>query len=452
MAITYNYSALVNILSRSENCSSGNKWIWKHTSQCVEETGHLAGFIFGSFAIALSAVSYLSLSVIHVRRINKSHTSSSIVTTVLHWFSELSALIGAFLSLQLPTQIIYSAVLLSIHTICFIYVCINQNIKTLRNVTTDKKGSLLLRAFLYPCILIMPIMFTTMLTLKSFPNVKERFDNINENTVSFYKTGMTISFYTGYNLGILAAILLCGARSVEVVHLLRYMDNHRCIPCVYMTSILGGISYIYSVLSQSLSLVFIYHTLPWTLPRLITVGIDVGIFTQHLLYTKQSRKRKISNEDAETLLSSEEDTDFSDDGSEEVIWMPLKTFDYPTNYQISRLQIVSESEPIDLNIDDNEVEPVNNSANDIDSKVNTENSDKMIEDNHITAGDVVSTQDDIAEIELIKDDLQSDIETSSSESDSSKHIVTNNNIVKKNIATLAEVSKEEKIVSWMNSK
>jgi dynactin complex subunit len=113
---------------------------------------------------------------------------------------------------------------------------------------------------------------------------------------------------------------------------------------------------------------------------------------------------------------------------------------------------VSESEPIDLNIDDNEVEPVNNSANDIDSKVNTENSDKMIEDNHITAGDVVSTQDDIAEIELIKDDLQSDIETSSSESDSSKHIVTNNNIVKKNIATLAEVSKEEKIVSWMNSK
>lgn len=59
MVITYNYSVLMDVLSRSENCSSGNRWLWEHISQCVEQPQHLAGFIIGNFAIVLCAISFL---------------------------------------------------------------------------------------------------------------------------------------------------------------------------------------------------------------------------------------------------------------------------------------------------------------------------------------------------------------------------------------------------------
>lgn len=102
---------------------------------------------------------------------------------------------------------------------------------------------------------------------------------------------------------------------------------------------------------------------------------------------------------------------------------------------------MSESEPIDLNNDQNNegLEDCFEASNEEDSKVNIDNK-------HTAAGYVTSKSDDaINKTDDIKENFKSDVDTSSSESESS-------NIVKKNIETLTEVSKVEKIVSWMNSK
>ncbi|XP_045162707.2 lysosomal amino acid transporter 1-like [Mercenaria mercenaria] len=451
----------IQLLSRSKNCSAGNQWVWNHLAQCLEEKDHTFGFVCGYLAVILCAVSYSSLSVVHVHRPNQTHKNGVLVSAVLNWLSEVTALFGAFLSLQLPTQILYSIVLLTVHSLCCAYVCLSPSSKGNQNLFTVKptKKKSMLRKCMYPFYILLPAIFTIILTTKATQSMSRRYDFVSARPLSLYQTEISVFWLLGYILGTVAAILLCCTRVVEMMHVFRSMDSNRCLPCIYLASISGGLCYIYSVLSQSLSIVFIFHTLPWTLPRLVAVGMDFGILIQRMLYMKQGRKRKLSNEDTKSLLSSEEDTDFSDNDSEEVIWMPLKILDEakPQNpVSVSRVQIISVSAPsIDIPDLNNEGQYYDSGINKDGNSVNIDNCKSEETDNRDTTdGDISKLDDEKIALEKLKDDLQSDIEsleTSSSNSNDDPKHVTNNNIIKKNIEALIEVSKEEKIVSWMNN-
>ncbi|KAH3781355.1 hypothetical protein DPMN_159182, partial [Dreissena polymorpha] len=232
-----------------------------------------------------------------------------------------------------------SAAVLSI--ICVIRTCIRDKPKDgyedTRRATRNAS-----KCWLCPVVLLLPIsaLAVTISRTNMLQFVTREITHSPQNN-----SMVPIKWLLGFLFGVTAAITkLCG-KFTDVYIAFTYVDTGQRLSRVLIFSVVGDLCYVISVYTYSLTREFAFLTLPWTLPRLVAAGIDTGITVQRLLQDKSRRNRKLSQDDAEKLLSS--DVEISSDGSEEVIWVPLKAMDYARpQYSVgtTRMHIISDAD------------------------------------------------------------------------------------------------------------
>ncbi|XP_052819443.1 uncharacterized protein LOC128245347 [Mya arenaria] len=328
------------------NCTKDLTWELNHVVQCLDSTSHVLGFCFGWIAMVLSCVSFTSIYGLHQRRQNLPVQHGVCMFVILHSVAESLGLTGSLFAYQLPTQVMFAlsmtmmTFMAGIHFLTKTWQNRNQN-KTYNLQKSNLKKSKF-RKCMYPLFLLLPAI--SVLALGS--NVSRGEKSVLDTDGKLQESVVPVQWLLGYVCGIMAAVSLCCAKLVDILISFYTTEGSTRLTVALLGGVCGDFCYLISVYCFGLTDIFVYRTLPWTLPRLISSGTDTGIIIQRCFQDQKRRNRRLSNEDANCLISS--DVDVSSDGSEEILWMPLNTLhEHTPQYSVceARVQIISESDP-----------------------------------------------------------------------------------------------------------
>ncbi|KAL4221578.1 hypothetical protein ACF0H5_019835 [Mactra antiquata] len=475
MSLVDNYRVgHIQFLERSLNCTEGYTWVWIHVAQCLEHVYHVLGFASGLLAICFCAVAHTSVSITRSR--DQDQKRNLRLSSVMYWLSEVLSLFGAVMSTQLSTQILYSIIMVPVYSTCCTYIFIKTSSKQNQNhIKAKSKRKSFLGKCMYPLYILLPGVM--LIVCENTVSQMSARNNMFEDRIPEEENGIPTYRLLGYIFGIMSGMLLVCVRALEILYVYSSFEYHRCYPIVYMTGITGSCFYVFSVSSQSMSTAFMYHTVPWTLPRLIIIGIDIGIFIQRILQHRRTKQRRLSEEYTRNLLSSDGVYDEgSETESEEIIWMPLKIVETVQPQNSPNIQILTMSEssfdsqdlsvskavpditvvpcqaslPEDNNDDDDE-RVVNELVQEEQRGLNLE---ETCNENEAVDPDCDQSEENILEHNCSQANTLSDTSASSIDSDNIREndpFIENNNCTKDTIASLGSVTTVEKIQSWITT-
>ncbi|KAI6653822.1 hypothetical protein LOD99_3325 [Oopsacas minuta] len=301
----------INILASSNvsnSCVNGTYWIYTYFGECVLTSLQYAAFIIGLFSILFWIFAQLP-QLIQNCRTGKADVALSALF-LLQWLGgDLTNLIGAFLTGQLPTQIataiyfvIMDAILLTQYTYYFV-----------KNKKNSSKGYRRLRPATPLYIVI--LCGGTFLFANNFLSINfhtPKAVNILPGRTLLSTDGYVVDTgswedIVGYVIGCISALLYLGSRIPQIVKNFRRKSTDGLSLPMFIMAVMGNLTYGLGILLYSVETIFLLRKLPWLVGSIGTLCFDFTIFIQFIifgLWRKTKAKSGIEGGDKSSFLQN----------------------------------------------------------------------------------------------------------------------------------------------------
>ena len=288
---------------QSDNCTNGTYWIYTYFGECVRSSLQYAAFIIGLFSILFWIFAQLPQLITNCRT-GKADVALSPLF-LLQWLGgDLTNLIGALLTGQLPTQIataiyfvIMDAVLLTQY--CYYLVKNNKNrfkkCRRLRSTTP-----------LYVVILCGGTFILTNKMLSYASHVPQSINTIPGRTLlstnKYVVDPGNWEDIVGYIIGCISALLYLSSRVPQIVKNFRRRSTAGLSLIMFIMAVMGNLTYGLGILLYSLDSIFLLRKLPWLIGSVGTLCFDFTIFIQFIIFSTWKKNNDSDMEDDRSAM------------------------------------------------------------------------------------------------------------------------------------------------------
>ena len=296
------YLPLHNSISDNNSnvsCPNGTYWINTYFGECVQSSLQYAAFIIGLFSILFWLFAQLP-QLIQNCRTGKADVALSPLF-LLQWLGgDLTNLVGALLTKQLPTQIataIYFVFMDAVLLTQYCYYLVKNKRHMLRGykrLQPDKP--------LYILILFGGVF---MLGKSVYPMSSQTPQGVHVvHGRSLLSTHPNVVVDTrhwedvvGYFIGCISALLYLGSRVPQIVKNFRRKSTEGLSLLMFIMAVMGNLTYGLGILLYSVDKIFILQKLPWLVGSIGTLCFDFTIFVQFIIFSfwKSSKEESVSD-------------------------------------------------------------------------------------------------------------------------------------------------------------
>ena len=309
------YISFNNFISHNNSnfsCPNGTYWIIHYFGECVQTTLQYAAFIIGLFSILFWIFAQLP-QLIQNCRTGKADVALSPLFLFQWLGGDLTNLIGALLTGQLPTQIataiyfvIMDAVLLSQY---FYYFLKNrrQKLRGYKRLQPNKPvyiiillgGAFLFGKSVYPMSSQTP----------RVGHVVHGRSLLSIHTDVVVDTG-NWEDVVGYIIGCISALLYLCSRVPQIVKNFRRRSTYGLSLPMFIMAVMGNLTYGLGILLYSVDKTFILQKLPWLIGSIGTLCFDFTIFVQFIIFWKSSKEKSDSENEGPESKFTTSDTNY----------------------------------------------------------------------------------------------------------------------------------------------
>eukprot|EP00800_Vazella_pourtalesii_P003710 TRINITY_DN1381_c0_g2_i1.p1 TRINITY_DN1381_c0_g2~~TRINITY_DN1381_c0_g2_i1.p1 ORF type:complete len:329 (+),score=25.00 TRINITY_DN1381_c0_g2_i1:425-1411(+) len=275
----------------SENCTNGTYWINTYFGECVRTSLQYAAFIFGMFSILFWIFAQLP-QLIQNCRTGKADVALSPLF-LLQWLGgDLTNLIGALLTGQLPTQIataIYFVIMDAVLLTQYCYYLVKNNRHRFKRYRR-------LRSTTPLCVVILCggtfILTNKLLSYSSHvPQSVNTFPGRTLLSTNRYVVDPgNWEDIAGYIIGCISAILYLCSRVPQIIKNFRRRSTSGLSLPMFIMAVMGNLTYGLGILLYSVDSIFLLRKLPWLVGSIGTLCFDFTIFIQFMIFSIWKKK------------------------------------------------------------------------------------------------------------------------------------------------------------------
>ena len=302
------YGKIIYKNPSSASCN-GTWWIYHVFGECVQNSVQFSAFLFGLLSILCWFVAQIPQLIKNCIS-GKADAALSCLFLIQWLGGDLTNLIGAILTQQLPTQIgtaiyfVFMDIILLTQYLFYWFKNRRRNIND--DVNTHKQSSRIIYISIIPTIFVTILTLTSLITINSTTNNEQSLVYHGRIILSFSNSQSKVvdindwKDILGYIFGWVSALLYLGSRLPQIFKNFRRKSVDGLSLPMFLMAVLGNLTYGLGILLYSVDKIFILRKLPWLIGSIGTLCFDFTIFLQFIIFSPKnwiSFRNKLRDED-----------------------------------------------------------------------------------------------------------------------------------------------------------